>query len=74
MATLLHDLEAQVLSLAPQDRAHLLERLIWSFEPDTELERAWVAEALRREADVKEGRSKMIAGPEALERARASIA
>ena len=74
MATLLHELEAQVLSLAPQDRAHLLERLIWSFEPDTEQERAWVAEALRREADVKEGRSKMVAGSEALARARARIA
>ncbi len=74
MATQLHELEAKVLSLAPEDRAHLLERLIWSFEPDTELERTWVAEPLRREADVKEARSKMVAGSEALERARARIA
>ncbi len=74
MATLLHELEAQVLSLAPQERAHLLERLIRSFEPDTELEQAWVAEALRREADVKAGRSTMVPGPQALERARARIA
>lgn len=74
MATLLHELESQVLSLAPQDRAHLLERLIRSFEPDTELERLWLAEALRREADVNAGRSKMVLGPEALERARARIA
>lgn len=74
MPTLLHELEAQVLRLAPQDRAHLLERLIQSFEPDTELERAWVAEALRREAEVTEGLSRMVAGREALERARASIA
>ena len=74
MAALLHELEAQVLGLAPQDRAHLLERLIWSFEPETEQERAWVAEALRREAEVKEGRSRMVAGTEALERARARVA
>ena len=74
MPTLLDELEAQVLGLAPQDRAHLLERLIYSFEPDTELERTWVSEALRREADVHSGRSRMVAGPEALERARARIA
>lgn len=74
MAAPLHELEAQVLSLAPQDRAHLLERLIESFEPDSEVERAWVEEALRREADVKAGRSRMIPGEEALARARARIA
>lgn len=74
MDTPLHELENQVLGLAPQDRAHLLELLIQSFEPDTELEQAWIAEALRREAEVKAGRSTIVPGPEALERARARIA
>ena len=74
MPTRLHELEAEILALAAEDRARLLERLIESFEPDTNVERAWVAEALRREADVKAGRSKMVPGVEALRRARARLA
>lgn len=74
MPTPLHELEAEVLALAPEDRARLLERLIESFEQDTNVERAWVNEALRREADVKAGRSKLAPGAEALGRARARIA
>lgn len=74
MSTPLHELEAEVLNLAAHDRARLLERLIESFEPDTAAERAWVTEALRREAEVKAGRSKMVPGDEALERVRARLA
>lgn len=70
----LHELEAEVLALAAEDRARLLERLIESFEPDTNVERVWVAEALRREADVKAGRSSLVPGAEALRRVRARIA
>ena len=73
MTTPIHELEAQVLSLAAPDRARLLERLIESFEPETSAQKAWVTEALRREADVKAGRSKMVSGPEALERVRARL-
>jgi putative addiction module component (TIGR02574 family) len=74
MSTPIHELEAEVLSLDAAARARLLERLIESFEPDSKVEEAWVAEALRREADVKAGRSKMISGPEALARIRARLA
>lgn len=70
----LHELEAEVLALAAEDRARLLERLIESFEPDTNVERVWVAEALRREADVKAGRAKLVPGAEALQRVRARLA
>ena len=73
MVTPLYELEAQVLSLGAAERAHLLERLIESFEPDTKVEKAWIAEALRREAEVRAGRSKMVPGAEALERIRARI-
>ena len=73
MTTPLHELEAQVLSLGAAERAQLLERLIESFEPDTKVEKLWVSEALRREADVKAGRSKMVPGAEALERVRARV-
>jgi len=74
MSTPIHELEAQVLSLGAAERARLLERLIDSFEPDTNSEKVWVAEALRREADVKAGRSKMVSGPAALQRIRAKLA
>ena len=70
----LPELEAEALALAAEDRARLLELLIESFEPDTNVERAWVAEALRREADVKAGRSNLVPGAEALRRIRARIA
>ena len=73
MTTALHELEAQVLSLGAADRAQLLERLIESFEPDTNAEKAWVSEALRREADVKAGRTKMVSGAEALQRVRSRV-
>lgn len=73
MTTPIHELEAQVLSLEAPARARLLERLLESFEPDTKAEKAWIAEALRREADVKAGRSKMVPGAEALERVRARL-
>jgi len=74
MPTPLHELEAEVLALAAEDRARLLERLIESLEPDTNVERAWVAEALRREADVKAGRSNLVPGIEALRRVRTRLA
>jgi putative addiction module component (TIGR02574 family) len=74
MSTPIHELEAEVLRLDAPARARLLERLIDSFEPDSQVEKAWVAEALRREADVKAGRSKMNSGPEALARVKARLA
>lgn len=73
MTTPLHELEVQVLNLGAADRAQLLERLIESFEPDTKAEKAWISEALRREADVKAGSAKMVPGPEALQRIRARV-
>jgi len=69
-----HELETQVLNPGAAERARLLERLIESFEPDTEAEKAWIKEALRREADVKGCQSRMVPGQEALERVRARLA
>jgi putative addiction module component (TIGR02574 family) len=69
-----HDLEAQVLGLPPEDRARLLERLIASFEPRSSAQRAWLELALRRQADVKSGKVAMVPGDEALARVRARIA
>jgi hypothetical protein len=51
----------------------LLERLIASFERDTQVGRAWFAEALQREADVNACGSQMILGPDALAHIEAGI-
>lgn len=70
----IHELEAEVLALAAEDRARILEGLIKSFEPDSTTRKAWVAEALRREADVRAGRVALVPGNEAMARVRARIA
>lgn len=73
MTTPVHDLETEVLSLPPEDRARLLERLIASFEPKSSAQRAWLEVALHRQADVKAGKIAMVPGDEALARVRARI-
>lgn len=73
MAASVQELESEVLSLSPSERAHLLEVLLDSFEPDSEVEAAWVAEALRREVEVAEGKVQLVPGGAALERARARL-
>ncbi|TDP63333.1 addiction module protein [Roseateles toxinivorans] len=74
MPTSVHELEAEVLSLGPADRAHLLERLLESFEPDAKIQDAWLAEALRREAEVSSGNVVLVPADEAIARIRARIA
>ena len=73
MSTPVHDLEAEVLSLPPEDRARLLERLIASFEPKSSAQRAWLQVALGRQADIKAGKVAMVPGDKALARVRARI-
>ncbi len=65
------DLEAEALSLPPEDRARLLERLIASFEPKSPAQAAWIQVAQRRRDDVRAGRAAMLPGDEALARVRA---
>lgn len=74
MPTHIYDLEAAVLSLGPTERAHLLERLIQSFEPSSKVQDAWVSEALRREADVQADRVSLVHGQEAVARVGARLA
>ncbi len=74
MPTPVHDLEAEVLSLPPEDRARLLERLIASFEPQSPAQRAWLELALSRQAEAKSGKVAMVPGDEALSRARNRLA
>ena len=73
MATPVHDLEAEVLSLPAKDRVRLLERLIASFEPQSPAQRAWLDVAHRRQAEVKTGVVAMVPDAEALARVRARL-
>jgi len=74
MSTYVHDLEAQILGLPPEDRARLLEQLIASFEPKSKAQEAWLQLALRRQEDVRSGKTAMCPGDEALARVKARIA
>ena len=74
MSIPVHELEAEVLGLPPEERARLLERLIDSFEPGSRVQDAWIALALKREAEVKSGKVSLVPGPEAIGRVRAKIA
>jgi hypothetical protein len=74
MPTPVHDLEAEVLSLPPEDRARLLERLIASFEPQSGAQRAWLDLARQRQTAAEAGTVDMIPGDQALARVRARIA
>ena len=73
MSTPVHDLEAEILGLPPEDRARLLERLIASFEPKSKAQQAWMDLALRRQEDVRAGKVAMVPGDEALARVRARL-
>jgi hypothetical protein len=74
MSIPVHELEAEVLGLPPEERARLLERLIESFEPESRVRDAWIALSLKREADVHSGTAVLIPGTEAVARVRARIA
>jgi putative addiction module component (TIGR02574 family) len=73
MATPVHDLEAEVLSLPPENRARLLELLIESFEPRSKAQTAWLELANRRREDVRSGKVQIMPGDEALARVRARL-
>ena len=73
MSASLPELETQVLNLGPTERAHLLERLIDSFEPESKIRDAWIAEARRRHEEIKSGRVALVPGAEAVARIRARI-
>ena len=73
MSASLPELEAQVLNLGPTERAHLLDRLIDSFEPESRIRDAWMAEARRRHEEVKSGKIALVPGPDAVARIRARI-
>lgn len=73
MSTQVEDLAAQALSLPPEDRAKLVERLIASFEPKSPAQVAWLELARSRRDDVRAGKIAMVLGEDALARVRARL-
>ena len=74
MSNSLEIVEAQALKLAPADRSHLLERLMFSLDFDAELEAAWELEADRREASLTAGLLAPVPAQEAMQRLRSRFA
>lgn len=74
MTAPVEDLVAQALSLPPEDRARLVERLIASFEPQSAAQAAWMQVSKARRDEVRAGKVEMVRGEEALARIRARIA
>jgi putative addiction module component (TIGR02574 family) len=74
MATLVEDIAAQALDLAPADRAKLIERLTASFEPKSPAQALWLQAAKARRDDVQAGRVALVPGDAAFARIRARLA
>lgn len=73
MATSIEVLEAEVLGLPAAERSRLLERLIASLDADPEIQKAWVQEAERRDADVDSGAVSLVQGEQVLSRLRSDL-
>jgi putative addiction module component (TIGR02574 family) len=63
-------LEAQLLRLPPEERAHLARILIQSLDDQPELDPAWLEEAARRAAELDAGTVQPIPAATALANAR----
>ena len=55
MPRTIESLKAEVMSLAPADRARLLDQLIVSLDRDADTEEAWDELALKRENEIESG-------------------
>jgi Putative addiction module component len=66
-------IEAQVLSLPPEARSLLLDRLVSSLETDADWERSWLAEAKRRDEEIESGIVAPLDGKTVIEELRAKL-
>ena len=75
MARPIEQIEAEALELDEKDRVQLVHRLLLSLEPvaedQAEVEKAWIEEALRRDAEMESGEVEGIPGEEVFRRIRA---
>ena len=73
MSTRLEALEAEVMKLSAEERAHLVDRLLASLTEDAAVEGAWAAEVERRIAEIESGRGQVVPAADAISRARAAV-
>jgi putative addiction module component (TIGR02574 family) len=66
-------LEAEVLSLPPNERARLLDRLITSLDADRAADDAWMLEARRRDEQLDSGAIKPWPGDVVLAQLRSGL-
>ncbi len=68
----INELESQALKLAPKKRAKLAQKLILSLESlsESEIERLWAEEAVRREREIEAGKVRLIPAAKAFRNAR----
>lgn len=66
-------IEAAALQLPLAEQALLVERLMSRLDADPEIERAWIAEAQRRDEAAEKDPALWLSGPEALASLRAKF-
>ena len=66
-------IKAEALQLSPEDRAYLARELLTSLDDmsEADIERLWIAEAIRRDDEIDKGISKTYPAKDVLARARA---
>jgi len=75
MSNILSEIEEKVRALSPEDRLELIGKLIADLDgpPDTDVERAWTAEAKRRHQEIIEGKVQTIPGEQVFEHLRSRL-
>lgn len=73
MSTSVTEIETQALSLTPEQRVHLADKLLSSLSPDAGIEEAWSAEAIRRLGEMENGSVTGIPVEGAIARAKTNL-
>ncbi len=76
MARSIHEIEREIRSLKPEEKVALLRALIADLDDekiDSEVERAWLAEAQRRRGELEEGLVEAVPAEEVFQRARSRL-
>lgn len=75
MASVVDEIEAKIRSLKPEEKSELLRSLIAELDgpPDTDVERAWIETAKRREREIAEGKVKPIPGDQVFKKVRSRL-
>ena len=75
MSNIITEIEEKVRTLTLDDRLELIRKLIADLDgpPDSDVDRAWVAEAKRRHQEILEGKVQTIPGERVFEHLRSRL-